>query len=395
MFNKALKYLNANRPEKALPLLKKLAKDTPYKEVLSNLGTAYRMLGNDEAAKECYLKAADRRTPYTNNTFSDVYPVALNNLGLLAYTYEEDDLAEELYKAAIAGDALYADPKWNIANVLLRRYCSEQGGSLELAWKFYEYRKRRSGNPVIYKSGKKLVEWDGISDVSLVILAEQGMGDAFMFGRYIKLAKERCSQVVVQSNPRMAEVFHSMGIETCVDPATTNCTHGIGMCSLGLIFNSEIPSGEWLSEKYIPKTKNSVLDIGVTWSGNSSHVNDRYRSSNSSIFRGLADIGRLYTLNPAESGTAGFTSLKSGNWMETIAELSKLDVVVSVDTSIVHLCGSLGMPCYVITATKNNDWRWGLRSMGMKNVWYPSVKVIRNPGSFSSAIEMVKNDLTN
>lgn len=396
MFNKAVKYLDNGRPEKALPLLKKLAKDTPYKEVLANLGTAYRQLGDDERARECYLKAADPSVPYTDNTFSEVYPLALNNLGLLAYTYEDDALALELYKAAIAAKPTYDDAKWNAGNALLRDYCSEVPDvSLELAWKLYEYRKRRSGSPVIYKTAAKLVEWDGISKVKLCVLAEQGMGDAFMFGRYLSLVKEICPDVVVQCNPRVAPVFESAGYATCLDPVTTDCTHGIGMCSLGLIFNKNIPPGGWLSEKHLQKVKNGVLDIGVTWSGNSNHVNDRYRSSNSMVFRSLADIGSLYTLNPTESGTPGFTSLKSGNWADTMSELQKLDVVVSVDTSIVHLCGSLGMPCYMITATKNNDWRWGRKSMGMRNVWYPSVKVIRNPGSFSAAIEMVKNDLRN
>jgi len=147
---------------------------------------------------------------------------------------------------------------------------------------------------------------------------------------------------------------------------------------------------EVLNQKYIPKIKDGKLDIGVTWSGNPNHVNDKYRSVSPRYFR---DLGNLYTLNPTEAGTAGFTALKSGSWGETISELSKLDLVITVDTSIVHLCGSLGMPCWLLLALKNNDFRWGDSSCGFENKWYPSVKVFRNHGSWDDVFARVKNEL--
>lgn len=126
MFNKALKYLTNKRPEKAVPLFLKLLKDNAeYKEIYLNLGSCYKMLDRDDDAIEMYLKAADPEVPFTNNSFVDEYPEALNNLGLMAATYQEDDISLMYYRRALAANPKYYDAYWNMANTLLRKYCSK------------------------------------------------------------------------------------------------------------------------------------------------------------------------------------------------------------------------------------------------------------------------------
>ncbi len=379
MFNKALNYLSNKRPEKALPLFKKLLKDTPYKEIYLNLGTCYKMLGNDDMARTMYLAAADPLTPFTDNTFVDAYPEALSNLGLLASTYEEDDVAEELYKMALSADPLYYDAIWNLSNTLLRKYCSRKNADLQYCWKLYEYRYKRSGDTVVLKSKRKMIQWNGEYVDHLVIMVEQGFGDQLMFGRYLPLIEKMVGKMYVQCADRMKPIFSSYS--TCSDPSETPALHGIGICSLGRLFNY-IPDGDWLRDKYTKKLPNGTLDIGVTWSGNPSHANDKYRSTVPATFRPFSKYGTLYTLNPTEVGTAGFVSLDASGWDATIRELGKLDLVICVDTSIAHLCGALGMPCWVLMPLKDCDFRWGDKSMGSDNIWYPSVRVFRNHGSW-------------
>lgn len=386
MFNKALNYLSKNRPEKALAIFKKLPR---YKEVLLNMGNAYRLLDKDDEAAECYLEAAKSTTPFTDNSFIDVYPIALNNLGLLAYTYENDDVAVEFYTAALKKEPGYPDAMWNMGNALLRQYSSNKYKDLKMCWDLYEYRFMRSGSPVKLKTKKKLPIWTGAPIPHVCIMVEQGFGDQLMFGRYLSLAAARCGKITVQCHDRAKELFSDYA--TCSDPSETDATHGIGICSLGRIFSDEIPAGDWLNAKYVPKIKNSILDIGVTWSGNPNHVNDRHRSSTANAFRPLASCGNLYTLNPTEVNEPGFTALECGDWGDTIRALSKLDVVVCVDTSIAHLCGALGMPCIMINQRKNSDFRWGDSSMGTSNIWYPSVKVIRDwDNAIDKAIDELK-----
>lgn len=393
MFNKALNYLSKGRPEKALPLFKKLLKDTPYKEIYLNMGSCYKLLGDYPKAAECYLKANDSSIPFTDNTFVKHYDKALSNLGLIAAAYNNDEEAETLYRAALANNPLYYDALWNYGNALLKRYCSHKYNDLKTCWDLYEYRTKRELNPVGYKNKKKdLVLWNGIEKVkSLVVLTEQGFGDHLMFGRYLELLEPYCETLYIQCAER-AEVFYSK-YKTCRDPIDTDATHGVPFCSLGKYFNTGIPPGDWLKDKYVKKQPNGILDIGVTWSGNRDHANDRNRSTSASYFRRLASLGNLYTLNPTEAGTKGFTSLQSSNWSDTISELSKLDLVISVDTSIVHLCGALGMECWVLMPLIETDFRWGDNSMGFDNIWYPSVKVFRNPGDWNVVFDNVEKEL--
>lgn len=385
-FNKALNYLNNKKYDKALAIYKKLWADTPYKEIALNMGSCYRGLGDFDKAAEFWLAAIDPALPFTDNTFAKEYPQALNNLGLLAYTYEQDEVASEFYARALAVDPNYTDAEWNYSQSIGRMLCSNKYSRPDLVWKMMDARFRRAGG-VKLKNKKTLVSWDFHEKVeSIVVLVEQGFGDHLQFGRYLSILEQYADKIWVQCHPRAA-IFYDKYL-TCSDPIETDATHGVPICSLAKICDY-IPSGDWLKDKYVQKQPNETLDIGVTWSGNASHGNDHYRSSKPGYFKQLSRYGNLYSLNPTEAGTPGFTELKSGSWSETIAELSKLDLVICVDTSIAHLCGSLGMECWCIMPLHDSDYRWGDSSMGFDNVWYKSVKVIRNPGSWSEAIDIV------
>ena len=389
-FDSALKYLSRKRPEKAAPLFKKLLKDFPHKESHLNLGNCYRLLGKDKEASEQYLQAANPLTPFSDNKFVKEYPIALNNLGLLAYSYENDDVAEEFYRRAIKNDPKYYDAQWNLGNLLLRKYCSKKLENPNNAWKLYENRFRQSqGAATIRNTKKDLISWNGLDRVeSLVILAEQGFGDMVMFGRYLKFLYSFTDKIWIQCDSKLDYIFSSFNI--CRDPIETDATHGIPMCNLAKVFSPRIPAGDWLKDKYVKKLDNGILDIGCVWSGSTTHTNDKYRSTTPNRFCALSSLGTLYTINPTEHGTKGFIPLYGTTWEDTIGNLSKLDLVITVDTSIAHVCGALGMECWVIMPYKECDFRWGDRSMGFDNIWYKSVKVIRNACNWDDSFKLVE-----
>ena len=111
-YNRATKYLENNNPTKALQFYKRQLKEYGFKECYLNMGNSYRLLGNDPEAIKCYIKAAANDTPFSDNTFG-AYDNALGNLGLLEYTYGNDDAAIAYYTAALEKNPLHFDSIWN------------------------------------------------------------------------------------------------------------------------------------------------------------------------------------------------------------------------------------------------------------------------------------------
>ena len=381
-YNRATKYLEKGNPEKALQFYKRQVKEYGFKECYLNMGNSYRLLGNDPEAIKCYIKAAANDTPFSDNTFG-AYDNALGNLGLLQYTYGNDDAAIAYYTAALEKNPLHFDSIWNYANALLRKHCSLEEVDTVSAWKMYEYRFKRANATRIDKS---IERWDGVSHGrSIVVLAEQGQGDKFMFGRYLHKLQEYFPEIWVQCPVEMEAVFSEYF--TCQEIPDVECS--IPICSLAGIFGTS--DDAWLVGKFgTRKFAGDRLKIGIEWAGSETHSNNKYRSVLPVYFLDLLEFGDLYSIRPGAEAVRGVTALNSNSWAESAEIVNGLDLVISVDTSIVHLCGSLGRECWMLQPLKETDFRWGNNSMGEKNIWYDSVRVIRNPGSWASVFAEVR-----
>lgn len=386
-FNRALKLVERN-PKKAASLFKAhLKKYGEFKETLLNLAVCYKYMRDYDTCGKLLLRANDPKVPFSDGTFIKAYPQALNNLGLISSAMEDEESAIQFYTAALAEDPLYYDALWNLAISKLRNYCSDVSEDLAICWKLYDYRFKRQGAEPLKNAKSSLKLWDGIRHVSsLVVLSEQGFGDSFMFGRYLKYLEAYADKIWVQCDMRLSNIFSKYN--TCVDVNDSDATHGIPLGSLGKILD-HIPAGDWLSDRYVPAKPSDRLRIACVWAGNSNHANDSNRSTNSHNFLRLSKYADLYTIGPNPSAR-GFKHLDGFTWDDTIRNLEQVDLVISVDTSIVHLCGSLGKPCWVIMPLRETDFRWGNSSMGYNNVWYNSVTVIRNQNSWFNTFDHVE-----
>lgn len=381
-YNRATKYLEKGNPEKALQFYKRQLKDYGFKECYLNMGNSYRLLGNDPEAIKCYLKASALDTPFSDNTFG-AYDNALGNLGLLEYTYGNDDAAIAYYTAALEKNPLHFDSIWNYANALLRKHCSLEDVDSVAAWKSYEYRFKRTNATRVDRS---IRTWNGItSGKSIVVLAEQGMGDKLMFGRYIHCLRDYFAEIWVQCPVDMEAVFSEYLV--CQEIPDVECS--IPICSLAGIFGTV--QDAWLRDKFgARKFAGDRLKIGIEWAGSDTHSNNKYRSVPSSSFLDLLEFGDLYSIRPGAESVRGVTALNSSSWAESAEIVNGLDLIISVDTSIVHLAGSLGRECWMLQPLKETDFRWGNNSMGEKNIWYDSVRVIRNHGSWANVFAEVR-----
>ena len=381
-YNRATKYLENNNPEKALQFYKRQLKEYGFKECYLNMGNSYRLLGNDAEAIKCYIKANAHDTPFSDNTFG-AYDNALGNLGLLQYTNGNDDAAIAYYTAALEKNPLHFDSIWNYANALLRKHCSLEDVDVASAWKMYEYRFKRANATKIDNS---ITRWDGVSHhKSVVVLAEQGMGDKLMFGRYIRGLENYFDDIWVQCPVEMESVFSEYNV--CQDIPDVEVS--VPICSLASIFS--FARDDWLRGKFGAREfGGDKLKIGIEWAGSDTHSNNKYRSTLPAYFLDLLEFGDLYSIRPGANSVRGVTALNSSSWAESAEIVNGLDLIISVDTSIVHLAGSLGRECWMLQPLKETDFRWGNSTMGEKNIWYSSLKVIRNPGSWAAVFAEVR-----
>ena len=365
-YNRGTKYLNANKPLKAISFYKRAGS---FKERHVNEGNCWRLLGNLDKAFSCYHLSNSNSIPYSNGSYSSDYPLALNNMGMLAYGSGDYDTATLLYKQALATDPLYYEALWNLSHSMLRAGFNGADIDFNVAWRLYEYRFKRA-KPVGLSNS--LPMWDMVSSGEcIVVLAEQGLGDKIMFGRYIHLLRGYFKRVVVQCHPSLDCIFDDF--EICRD------TEGFGsdavaipICSLALKFYKDKPRGDWLLGKFTGK-KLDGKNVGVVWSGSTTHSNDSNRSCPSKYFSRFASLGTLWSLNPAANAVTFARKANGSSWSDTATLCLGLDYVITVDTSIVHLCGSLGVRCILIQPIFEKDFRWG---DGDSTEWYSSVEMV-------------------
>lgn len=387
-FDKGVAYLDKGRYEKALSLFKQVLKYGEFKEAWLNLGVAYKGLRDYKAVKECFDKACDPKLPMSNLSYPSIYPLAEGNIGLWHYTFEQDDLAIQQYKKILAADPEHAETLWNLAIVQLRKYCSGKEQNLTEAWNNYNYRFHRIKADVYQNDKPDLLLWDcstAYPDKNLVVMNEQGHGDMLMFARYLKHAEKYFKEIHVHCTPEMNSLF-ARRYKTVKRTSESDADYGVPMCSLARLLDY-IPEGEWLKDLRIVKPKDGKLDILCVWSGSAQHINNSNRSVPAGFFDRFKNMATLWSTEKRK----GYKNFPIKDWENSIKQLGQIDLVITVDTSIAHLCGSLGMPCIVLMPLLDTDFRWGDSSLGEKNLWYPSVRVVRNPNDWVKVFSKLEN----
>ncbi len=146
----------------------------------------------------------------------------------------------------------------------------------------------------------------------------------------------------------------------------------------------------------------SKLRVGLVWSGNPGHVNDRNRSIPLRLLSGLLGADAAFVSlqkNPKPEDAAmleqaGIIDLKAHltDFAETAALVSRLDLVITVDTSVAHLAGALGRPTWILLPYLP-DWRWLLGRDD--SPWYPSVRLFRQDATrdYERVVARVRSDL--
>lgn len=310
---------------------------------------------------------------------------------VLKYGRYADALAS--FDRALQNDADFAEAHFNRAMVLLVQ------GRLEEGWRDYEWRwrcKRFVARP----SPRPF--WDGtpLQGRSIVLAAEQGLGDTLQFVRYAPLVKQRGGEVTVVCPFYLLPLLsRCAGIDRLVarEGHLPDCDAHTPLLNLPALFGTTLTSIPGTIPYLYPdnglvcRWRNELarlpgFKIGIAWQGNRDHPMDPLRSVPLAQFTPLARQGvHLISLQKGEKATHSPTpfalvdwsdrlDMTTGAFMDTAAIMKSLDLVITTDTAIAHLAGGLGVPVWVALAYVP-DWRWLLDRDDTP--WYPTMRLFR------------------
>ena len=259
--------------------------------------------------------------------------------------------------------------------------------------------------------------WQGesLDSKKIVIFCDQGIGDTIQFLRYLPELKRRWNCEIILNCYAFFEEFQELlsdfdSIDQFVN-SYTPCDYHTNILSLpsrilDLKLEYHYPTNfEEINENDIPSVpyfniKESLsltggLKVGIVWSSNNKSDLNKKKSFDGNLLEELAsDNFKLYSLTPTDQDFPFIEKYLGKNLRDTAILINSMDLVVSVDTAILHLSGALGKQTWGLLCS-DADWRWGKE--GNKTVWYSSVKLYRQSqkDDWSSLINLVKEDIEN
>ena len=366
-----------------------LEADPADAEAALNLGNAHADLGAPELAERCIRQAIA------------LQPGLAEAHASLGHLLGETGRVREAVAAAEAAIALRPDfalAHWNAGVALLL------GGEWKAGWERYEWRKRHFADSF---NRPATPEWAGepLHGRTILVLAEQGMGDTIQFSRYLPLLVAKGARAAVECADSLATLLSGIpGIATHPRGAMPAHDCWVDQMSLPRLFGTTpetvpLPAmltqsgGGW--DRALP----AGLRVGLVWAGNPLHSNDHRRSIDPAVLAPiLGTPGCTFVslqTGPQAGALAGVLDLSAqlADWQATAALLGALDLVVSVDTAVAHLAGTLGVPTWLMLPHAP-DWRWML---GRDDTpWYSAMRLFRQdrPGDWTCVVQRVANALS-
>ncbi|WP_207462748.1 tetratricopeptide repeat protein [Azospirillum sp. SYSU D00513] len=442
--NQGVLLRESGRPAEAAAVLRQALRHRPDGvETLANLGVALTETGELEEAVSCLERVLSARPDHLAAAFNlgvalerqdrleeavaryeavlrldPRHTGALVNLGRALSDLGRGREALQAWNAALALDPGNPDAHWNSALALLT------DGDFARGWDAFEWRWAK----VMRKERRSFAqpEWDGrpLDGRTLLIGAEQGLGDGIQFLRFLPLAARRgAGRILLEVPHPLLELFRAAPLppETEVIARAPDYPGGAGLPPFDVfapmmslprllgtgaeLFGGAVPylradlqrRRSW-AERLSAEAGDARLLCGLVWAGRPAHGNDRRRSMALERLRPLSSVPgvRLVSLQigPAAEQARGWREERriidvSGelrSFTDTAALIMELDLVVTVDTAVAHLAGALGKPVWVLLPFVP-DWRWQWGRVD--SPWYPTLRLIRQPapGAWEPVVE--------
>jgi Tfp pilus assembly protein PilF len=373
-----------------------------YAEVYCNRGEALHRLRRYDEAIDNYKKTISLNPNYAG---------AYNNMGAAFGELKQYHNALENYDKAIAINPSQADAYNSKALIKLTF------GEYDEGWKLHEWRWNKTNPPVARKFVKPLwLGGESLSGKTILLHAEQGLGDTIQFCRYAPLVEAMGARVIIEVQPPLVSVISTINDslnviaqEESIPAFDFHCPLMSLPLALGTTLDT-IPADipylyanikklkEW-QERLGDKTSNR---IGLAWSGSTKHQNDHRRSISLRLLTSLLESNCEFhslqkEVRPDDAPVLANSRIISHahdlkDFTDTAALVSEMDLIISVDTSVAHLAGALGKPVWVLIAFVP-DFRW--MDERDNSPWYPTARLFRQQqaGDWESVIESVRKEI--
>lgn len=376
-------------------------------EIDQDFAPAWFNLGNMAMGRDDFAQARD--------LFAKAWALApndarlANNLAVANKELGDFEEAEEVLRQALAVDPGFADAHWNLATALFLQDRWREGFE-EAEWRWemagFTTPKRDFGCPA----------WDGgpLDGKTMLVHAEQGLGDAFHFARYLPLLAPKAKRLVCEVDPKQASLFARsfpmidiVSRGQALPPADVH----LPLMSAPRFLGFPAWNGPYLSadSQRIGFWRKKLAGInggrwiGFAWQGNPGHHADRRRSPGLAALLPMLDVPGLHfaslqhgagreqlfklTDHPLDLGDESQAEI-GADFEATAAMIMAMDAVVAPDTAIAHLAAAMGKPVFLLLPFIP-DWRWGMTKA--RTPWYPALELFRQaaPGDWSAPVSAV------
>jgi len=378
-----------------------------YAEAHNNIGIALLEIGKHEDAITHYQKAISLNPDYAE---------ANNNLGIALQEIGKHEDAITHYRKAISIKPSFAEAHFNLSCLYLLL------GNFEKGWEEYEWRLKLKSN-IEHTRSFTQPQWDGrpLDGKTILIHAEQGLGDTIQFIRYIPMLAKAGGDIVVECDAKLSHLFS--GYEDITrfigtgDELPDFDIHA-SLLSLPNIFKTSLNSTPsdtnyiHINDNLVGSWKNKLsslkkLKVGLCWQGSVDNRKDQSRSIPLKYFSDILNIidisfvslqkgyGQEQILDGGLAETiTDFSSEMDTHekFVDTCAIIENLNLVIGVDTATIHLAGAMGKPVWVLLPY-SPDWRWMLNTNDTP--WYPTMRLFRQqePGNWETVMDEISVEL--
>lgn len=234
--------------------------------------------------------------------------------------------------------------------------------------------------------GRRMPRWGGERVQRLVVVSNGGYGDMLQWSRYFRSAADRVGQLTIATRAALVRLFSENGFDAepldRIEGALARSDAYVPDLLLSFVLKAGYgPTGRYLRSRDPLQMPGGRLNVGVVWAGEPRNATDDIRSAALSDIEPLRVVPGVRYINMmigprADNAPAWIHSapIVITDFADTARIVAGLDLIISVDTSVVHLAGALGVPCWIALSDRA-CWRWERHDTDSK--WYASARLFR------------------